>query len=95
MKLKATLAIVAASLVLTTSASADETLGKEALLSKGDYYHNITGKSGKTCAATCLGQPTVEACRTALTADGCDQARDKWREQNPDKRRYEKGARRF
>lgn len=63
-------------------------------LVSGDYDRSgAVGKSGKQCTTTCFEQSTVEACKAAVIADGCNEPRDDWRTKNPDKRTYESGGR--
>jgi hypothetical protein len=83
----------------TTAAASEgnEELGKDQFVFKGDYGRpGVVGKSGKICAETCMAEPTLDACKAAVTADGCDQIRDEWRAKNPGKHNYSgNGVRRF
>ena len=67
----------------------DARKAQDIFLTNGDYDRSaVIGKSGNQCIVTCTSKSTVEACKAALTEDGCIEARDNWRAANPDKRGF-------
>jgi hypothetical protein len=67
----------------------DARKAQDIFLTNGDYDRSaVIGKSGNLCTSTCTSQSSAEACKAAIAADGCVEARDDWRANNPNKRSF-------